>query len=145
MERRGVNHINHQIVSINIFSFSLGSVISLAISSLPELVKINFQNNQPTCKIPRLLKHVKVIYKHRNKLLIHKTGDGGATIGIIIASIIGGAHVLIIYVVVYQFKKSTMENFGDGRTREVHKTLIRGGAFVDDTGYGHLHPIETPR
>ncbi|XP_019096443.1 PREDICTED: leucine-rich repeat receptor-like serine/threonine-protein kinase At1g17230 [Camelina sativa] len=83
-------------------------MISPAISSLPELVEVNLQNNQLIGKIP-IPRHVKFIYGPGNQLLGQRPRDNGMSIWIIIASIVGGVLVLItiiILVYMYQFKKS---------------------------------------
>ncbi|CAE5968966.1 unnamed protein product [Arabidopsis arenosa] len=91
------NHINHRVISINISGLLLGGVISSAISLLPELVEVNLQNNQLTGEIPRLPKHIKVVYKPGNQLLRHMSRDNGVTTGIVIASTVGGGLILITF------------------------------------------------
>ncbi|XP_020887710.1 LOW QUALITY PROTEIN: receptor-like kinase TMK4, partial [Arabidopsis lyrata subsp. lyrata] len=139
------NHINHRVISINISGLLLGGVISSAISSLPELVEVNLQNNQLTGEIPRLPKHIKVVYKLGNQLLRHMSRDNGVTTGIVIASTVGGGLILItfsILVCAYQLKKSTLENVENGRSRteEVQRALITG----HDRDENH-YPIENLR
>ncbi|XP_019098183.1 PREDICTED: receptor-like kinase TMK4 [Camelina sativa] len=146
------NRINHRVTSLNLCGLSLGGMISPAISSLLELVEVNLQNNQLIGKIPRVPRHVKFIYRPGNQLLGQRPRDKETSIWIIIAGICGGALVLItisILVYIYQLKKFSVRNIENGRTRDVHRALIRDGALDDETEHDRdedrLYPLDSLR